>query len=69
LTRVSLVQFSEAVLDRAREPFPAPVRTLDALHLSTALFVLSNGQKLELATYDERMRAAARALKIPTLDI
>jgi predicted nucleic acid-binding protein len=67
LTRVSLVELSPPVLARALEPFPAPVRTIDALHLSTALFAISEGQKLELATYDARMLEAAKALKIPTV--
>lgn len=67
LTRVSLFELSEPVLARALEPFPLRVRTLDALHLSTALFAIGQGQKLELATYDDRMLAAAKALKIPTV--
>lgn len=34
----TLFQVSEAVLARARRPFPVePIRTLDALHLATAL--------------------------------
>ena len=33
LHRISFVEFSQASLARAMEPFPAPVRTLDALHL------------------------------------
>jgi hypothetical protein len=66
LDLVGLVDLIPMVLARALEPFPAPVRTLDALHLSTALFLISRGQRLELATYDDRMFAAATALKIPT---
>jgi PIN domain len=65
LSTVSLFELSEPVLFRALEPFPIRVRTLDALHLSTALFAIDQGQKLELATYDDRMLAAAKALKIP----
>jgi hypothetical protein len=53
------------VLARALEPFPVPVRTLDALHLSTLLFLQSQRQPVELATYDERLAAAAAALGIP----
>ena len=50
------------VLARAVEPFPVPVRTLDAMHLATALFLAERRQDVVVATYDERMRAAARAV-------
>jgi predicted nucleic acid-binding protein len=43
-----------------------PVRTLDALHLATMDFLRAHGQALELASYDERLLAGARALQIPT---
>lgn len=65
LTQVALIELAEPVLERALQPFPTPVRTLDALHLSTVLFAIEQGQKLELASYDDRMLAAAKALKIP----
>jgi hypothetical protein len=53
------------VLARALEPFPLPVRTLDALHLATVEFLRGRGETLELATCDDRLAAAARALSIP----
>ena len=53
------------VLARALEPFPAPVRTLDALHLASIEFLRSRGQRVELASYDDRLIAAARSLGIP----
>jgi predicted nucleic acid-binding protein len=62
LARVSLVELTPSVLARALEPFPAPVRTLDAFHLATAHFLVSRRQPLALATYDERMRACADGL-------
>ncbi len=69
LSRVSLVELAPTVLARALEPFPAPVRTLDALHLATAVFLVGNGQRLELATHDERMRACARQIALPLASI
>ena len=63
--RLQLVELSRLVLGRALEPFPVPVRTLDALHLATAAFVAAQGQTVELASYDRRMLAAADALRIP----
>lgn len=62
LSRVAMIELAPAVLARALEPFPAPVRTLDALHLATALFLAERRQPIAIATYDGRLRAAARAL-------
>ena len=64
LARVSFVELAPTVLARALEPFPAPVRTLDALHLSTAQFLVGRRQRLALAAYDERMRACAKGMGI-----
>ena len=44
----------------ALEPFPAPVRTLDALHLAAIEFIRTQGARVELASYDERLLDAAR---------
>jgi predicted nucleic acid-binding protein len=60
-----LIEMNPEVLARAREEFPVAVRSLDALHLASAGFLIKEGLELQLATYDERMRAAARKLKIP----
>jgi hypothetical protein len=38
------------------------VRTLDALHLATAQYLVERRQPLALATYDERMRTCATRL-------
>ena len=63
LARVALVELAPPVLARALEPFPNPVRTLDAFHLATMEFLRGQGQPLALASYDERLIAAARHLK------
>ena len=62
--RVALVELAPTVLARALEPFPGPVRTLDALHLASMEFLRAHGQIVNLASYDGRLLAAARALKI-----
>jgi predicted nucleic acid-binding protein len=64
LGRVAFVEMDRRVLARAAEPFPGPVRTLDALHLASLEFVRSLGQTVELASYDEQMVRAARALGV-----
>ncbi len=63
--RVALIELAPQVLARALEPFPLPLRTLDTMHLSSLLFLRERGLKIELASYDGRMLAAARALRIP----
>lgn len=65
LGRVAIVELSQPVLTRALEPFPKPVRTLDALHLASMEFLRQQGQTVTLASYDERMTNAARALRLP----
>ena len=65
LSRVSLVELAPTVLSRALEPFPLPVRTLDALHLSTALFLRERSQHVSVAAFDDRLRRAAAAVGLP----
>ncbi len=62
LDRVALVELDRKVLARAVEPFPVPVRALDALHLASLEFVRGLGQEVALASYDEQMVRAAQAL-------
>ena len=66
LDGVAYIELTPLVLARALEPFPTPVRTLDALHLSTMEFLRGHGLAIELASYDARLLAAAQALRIPT---
>lgn len=63
LGRVAMVELSPVVLARALEPFPRPVRTLDALHLASIDFLQQQGQRAILASYDDRLIGAARALR------
>jgi predicted nucleic acid-binding protein len=65
LNRIAFVELSAPVLTRALEPFPKPVRTLDALHLASMDFLRRQGQAITLASYDSRMIAGARALHFP----
>lgn len=67
LQRVALLELASPVLARALEPFPTPVRTLDALHLASIEFLRAQRQDVKLASYDARMLAAARRLRIPLL--
>lgn len=64
LSRVALLEISPPVLERALQPFPVAVRTLDALHLASITFLTERGFEVALATYDTRQRAAAEAMGI-----
>jgi len=51
-----------AVLNRAAQPLPTPLGTLDAIHLSTAILWKERGQSdLVMATHDTALGVAARA--------
>ena len=66
--RATPLEMLPNVLARALEPFPAPVRTLDALHLASIEFLRGQGQTVELASYDDRLIHAAKALGAGRLD-
>ena len=59
IDRVALYEMSPQVLARALRPLPAPLRTLDALHLATMHFLRAEGLSVTLASFDKRLVAAA----------
>jgi predicted nucleic acid-binding protein len=65
LGRVSFLELVGEVLGRAPVAFPVPVRTLDALHLASLVFLRDQGVAIRLASYDARMLAAAESLGLP----
>ena len=67
--RMALLELAPPVLARALEPFPVPVRTLDALHLASIEWLRGQRQSVELVSYDQRFLAAARAMNIPVAAI
>ena len=63
LDEMTVIDPSRAVLGRAGEPLPAPLGSLDALHLATALvWRESTGSDLTFATHDAALAAAARSM-------
>jgi predicted nucleic acid-binding protein len=64
----AVLEMSGKVLVRARGAFPVePVRTLDALHLATALQFREVMPDLVVVSLDDRVRANAVALALPVL--
>lgn len=64
LARLAFIELAPPVLARALEPFPLPVRTLDAIHLASLHFLHERRQPVRLATFDLRLEAVARRLGI-----
>ena len=57
------IRVEDAILEAAIRISPATIRTLDAIHLASAL---SLGDELgSFVTYDRRMRDAALAMGLP----
>ncbi len=57
------LQLHEEILDRARRPFPGePVRTLDALHLASALVVRAAVPELAVLSLDSSIRGTSANL-------
>ena len=58
-----LCRLTLEIVDRARRPFPAePVRTLEAIHLASALAVRSTVPGVEILSLDDRIRRAGEQL-------
>lgn len=66
--RCELVAVSDEVLERAARPFPIePIRTLDAIHLSSIELLRESPQLLTVVTRDNRVAANAVALGHPVV--
>ena len=65
VAQISVIELSETIRARARLLEPATLRSLDALHLATALEV--RDELDALVTYDARMGDAARTLGLRVL--
>jgi predicted nucleic acid-binding protein len=58
-----MLRLSADIVGRARQPFPAePIRTLDAIHLASALAARSAVAGVELLSLDDRIRRAGEQL-------
>ncbi len=62
MSSMDLVETTRAVLDRAAQPLPTALGTLDAIHLATAaLWSERTQEELVMATHDRALARAARA--------
>jgi predicted nucleic acid-binding protein len=62
LDEIELVELTRTVLHRAGQPMPAPIGTLDSIHLASAeLWREARGTEIVMATHDRALALAARA--------
>ena len=62
LDGIDIVPLENVVLERAAEPFPTLLGSLDAIHPATALLVRAQIVDLCFATHDGELATAARAV-------
>lgn len=69
--QIAIVEMTPNVLSWINDAIPIDVnlRTLDAIHLATCIFLIDQGQKLAVATYDLRMSTAASTMNIPLFEL
>jgi len=63
----NLVTIDQAVLERAAEPFPTSVGSLDAIHLASALLARGGFEDLAFASHDQELALAATATGFTTI--
>jgi predicted nucleic acid-binding protein len=70
LRRMRRLMPSRSIIRRAGEPLPVPLRSLDAIHLATALAWRERREPdLVFATHDRQQARAARALGFEVLGV
>jgi predicted nucleic acid-binding protein len=68
LEEFTIVELDERIKSRAADPFPTLVRTLDAIHLATAIVIRGPGHGLAFATHDRELGVAAESFGFDLLD-
>lgn len=70
IASLEIVEIDSVVLDRAAQPMPTEIGTLDAIHLATALLWRDmTGAELVMATHDEALATGAQAHGMPIVGI
>jgi uncharacterized protein len=70
IASLEIVEIDATVLDRAAQPMPTELGTLDAIHLATALLWKEMTRKdLTVATHDTALAVASRAHGLAVLGV
>jgi uncharacterized protein len=68
IASLELIEIDATVLDRAAQPMPTELGTLDAIHLASALLWReAYGEALTMATHDRALALGAQAHGIPVV--
>jgi predicted nucleic acid-binding protein len=68
IASLHIVEVDQVVLERAAQPLPTELGTLDAIHLATALLWRDTmGEQLTMATHDTALAIAAEAHGLPVV--
>lgn len=65
LARIALVRIDDDILETAAELEPAELRSLDAIHIATALSIRED--LAGIVSYDDRLTTGAAKLKLPVI--
>lgn len=70
IASLEVVDLDGVVVDRASQPMPTELGTLDAIHLATALLWKEmTGEGLSMATHDEALGLGAKAHGLPVIGV
>jgi hypothetical protein len=64
---LTILEINREVKRRASEAFPTVLGTLDAIHLSTAVWANLDAEPLVVFTFDNQMHICAQAMGIHTI--
>ncbi|MEK7474628.1 MAG: type II toxin-antitoxin system VapC family toxin [Candidatus Coatesbacteria bacterium] len=70
LSSSTVLEVTGSILLRASEPLPTPLRTLDAIHLASAMtWRETHAGDLTMATHDEELAKAARGKGLEVIGV
>jgi uncharacterized protein len=70
LRRMRRLPVTRSVLRRAGEPYPLPVKSLDAIHLASALMLREReARDLVFATHDRQLGRVAAVMDFPVIGL
>ena len=62
IATIEIVPLEDSILERAGDPFPTSLGTLDAIHLATALAIREDLPGMLFATHDDELGLAASSM-------
>jgi hypothetical protein len=68
MSKINLLNLGDSIIERAGGSFGRPLKTLDAIHLITAVAWRERlGEEITFVTHDIRLAAAAATYDFPVL--